>query len=134
MIRSAIVALALAALALPELSVGAHAKSRLGPLAHLQHRGARVSALVVRLDNHKILASLDPDTGLVPASTSKLFVTAATLARWGSGHRFKTRFRATGPIKKGILHGDLIFAGAGDPSFTNETLGTLVRRLKASGL
>src|SRR5699024_7558146 len=58
----------------------------------------------------------------------------ATLARWGSGHRFKTRFLATGPIKKGILHGDLIFAGAGDPSFTNETLGTLVRRLKASGL
>jgi D-alanyl-D-alanine carboxypeptidase/D-alanyl-D-alanine-endopeptidase (penicillin-binding protein 4) len=134
MIRSAIVALSLVALALPGLALGAQAKSRLGPLITLQHRGARVSALVVRLDNHKILASLDPNKGLVPASTSKLYVTAATLSQWGSGHRFKTRFLATGPIKKGVLHGNLIFAGSGDPTFANETLGTLVRRLKASGL
>ncbi|MDN5864314.1 MAG: D-alanyl-D-alanine carboxypeptidase/D-alanyl-D-alanine-endopeptidase [Gammaproteobacteria bacterium] len=119
---------------LPGFAPASHAADALAPLKALQDKGADVSALVMRLDNGKVLAELDPDTALVPASTSKLYVTTAALLQWGSEHRFRTRFLATGPIVAGTLHGDLVFAGAGDPSFTNETLAKLVRRLDASGL
>ncbi len=112
----------------------AFAAAPLAPLAHLNDRGARVSALVVRLDNGKVLAALDPDTALTPASTSKLYVTAAALAHWGTDYRFRTRLLATGKIANGIVEGDLVFAGAGDPGFTNETLATLVRHLGERGI
>ncbi|MGH8273892.1 MAG: D-alanyl-D-alanine carboxypeptidase/D-alanyl-D-alanine endopeptidase [Gammaproteobacteria bacterium] len=116
------------------LTAAAHANSPLAPLAALQHKGARVSALVVNLDNGKVLASLDPDTALTPASTSKLFVTAAVLAHWGPDYRFRTRLLATGPVTGGTLHGNLVFAGAGDPAVSNEMLAKLVRRLKSHGI
>lgn len=116
------------------LAAGAQAKTTLAPLKALHHKGARVGALVVELGDGKVLASFHPDKTLVPASTSKLYVTAAALAHWGNDHRFETRFLAAGPIVDGTLHGNLVFAGAGDPGFTNQTLATLVRRLKASGL
>ncbi|MDN5874670.1 MAG: D-alanyl-D-alanine carboxypeptidase/D-alanyl-D-alanine-endopeptidase, partial [Sinobacteraceae bacterium] len=112
----------------------ARASDAIAPLKALQDKGARVSALVMHLGTREILAKLDPDSALVPASTSKLYVTAATLMDWGNNHRFITRLLATGPVVKGTLHGDLVFAGSADPSFTNETLAELVRRLKACGV
>lgn len=116
------------------LAAAAQASSPLAPLAALQHRGARVSALVVNLDSGKVLASLDPDAALTPASTSKLYVAADALTRLGPDYRFRTRLLATGPVADGTLHGDLVFAGAGDPAFANETLATLVRRLARTGI
>ncbi|MGH8161462.1 MAG: D-alanyl-D-alanine carboxypeptidase/D-alanyl-D-alanine endopeptidase [Gammaproteobacteria bacterium] len=123
-------------LAIPLLaaSAWAHAASPLAPLAALQHRGARVSALVIRLNNDKVLAALNPDTALTPASTSKLYVAADALSHWGGDYRFRTRLLATGPVVNGIVQGNLVFAGAGDPAFTNETIAKLVRHLTERGI
>lgn len=116
------------------LAPASHAAGPLAPLKALQKKGARVSALVMRPGSGQVLARINPDTALVPASTSKLYVAAAALAYWGDGHRFRTRFLASVPVVEHTLHGDLIFVGGGDPTFTNETLATLVRRLDATGL
>lgn len=133
MSRAFLVAAACAA-AFAALAPASRAGEILAPLAALQDKGARVGALVIRLENGDVVAKLNPGAALVPASTSKLYVAAAALLHWGSEHRFTTRFLATGPVIDGTLHGNLIFAGGADPTFTNETLAKLVRRLEATGL
>lgn len=53
----------------------------------------------------------------VPASNAKLFTGAVALATLGSNARFMTRLYATAePRGNGILAGDLIVEGGGDPS------------------
>jgi len=123
-------ALLLTLLGLPALA----ATPPLAPLQALAKHGARVSALVVRLDNGATLASLNDRLALTPASVSKLYVAADALHQWGPDYRFTTRFLGTGPVKDGVLQGNLVFAGAGDPALTNEQLFILTRRLAERGI
>ncbi|HDJ86108.1 MAG TPA: D-alanyl-D-alanine carboxypeptidase/D-alanyl-D-alanine-endopeptidase, partial [Chromatiales bacterium] len=68
-------------------------------LHRLQARlGVATSALVVRLDEHRTLAAIDPKTRLIPASLTKLYTAAAALHRWGPDHRFVTRLAYRGRI------------------------------------
>jgi D-alanyl-D-alanine carboxypeptidase/D-alanyl-D-alanine-endopeptidase (penicillin-binding protein 4) len=53
---------------------------------------------------------------MVPASSQKLLTAAVAADRLGWDYRFTTRILATGPIEGGILDGDLIVVGNGDPS------------------
>ncbi len=110
------------------------ADGSLAPLAELQTHGARVSALIVRLDNGKEIAAIGPDTPLAPASVSKLYVTAAALNRWGPSYQFRTRLLATGSIHHGVIEGDLIFMGAGDPGLGNTELWQLAHNLAEQGI
>jgi len=112
----------------------AAADTPLAPLQVLASHGARVSALVVRLDDRKTLAAMQPDLALTPASTSKLYVAAGALQQWGADYRFTTRLLGTGTVKDGVLEGDLVFAGAGDPALTTEQLFVLTRRLAERGI
>jgi D-alanyl-D-alanine carboxypeptidase/D-alanyl-D-alanine-endopeptidase (penicillin-binding protein 4) len=62
----------------------------------------------------KILYDINSDAMFSPASTSKLFSVAALLQAYGDDYRFKTPVYATGPIKDGRLHGDLVLVAQGD--------------------
>lgn len=55
-------------------------------------------------------------TLMVPASTMKLVSVATAADAVGWDYRFETRFFATGPIVDGVLRGDLLIVGSGDPS------------------
>lgn len=61
----------------------------------------------------------NPNTGLKPASNTKLYTTAAAFARLGTGHRFHTEVYVNGTISAGTLTGDLILIG--DHDFTWST-------------
>ena len=100
----------------------------------LEKAGARVSGLVVRLRDGAVIGSINPDRRLTPASTSKLVLAAAALEKWGSEHSFVTKFFTTGARKGGVLLGDLIFEGAGDPSLTNEKLWFLATDIARLGI
>ena len=83
------------------------------------------------------LFELNPDTLLVPASSAKLVSAATAGEAVGWDHRFETTLRATGPIVDGLLHGDLLVTGSGDPSIggrAGDDIGVLVSALKALGL
>jgi D-alanyl-D-alanine carboxypeptidase/D-alanyl-D-alanine-endopeptidase (penicillin-binding protein 4) len=95
---------------------------------------ARVSVLVVRLRDMHIIAALNPDLRLRPASVSKLFAASAALQQFGPGHRFTSRFTSHGRLVQGTLQGDLIFVGGGSPTLDNPHLHQLVTRLKARGV
>ncbi|MBI4442534.1 MAG: D-alanyl-D-alanine carboxypeptidase/D-alanyl-D-alanine-endopeptidase [Acidobacteria bacterium] len=59
----------------------------------------------------------------VPASTAKLFVTAAALARLGPQFRYRTTLEASAPIAEdGQLQGDLVLVGRGDPNLSGRVL------------
>lgn len=54
----------------------------------------------------------------MPASNNKLVTAAVALARLGADHRFTTRVAATGEIAAGVLEGDLVVVGGGDPTIS----------------
>lgn len=80
---------------------------------------ARWSILATSLDRGDVLYSRGPGEALAPASNMKLFTSAAALEYLGADYRFSTFLAARGPIREGVLMGDLYLYGTGDP-----TLGT----------
>jgi PBP4 family serine-type D-alanyl-D-alanine carboxypeptidase len=64
------------------------------------------------------LVEINADKPLKPASCNKLRTTAAALTRLGPDFRFKTDLLAKGAVKNGVLEGDLIVRGGGDPTIS----------------
>lgn len=81
--------------------------------------GSRLS-VSVWIDGRGELAH-QPDLRLRPASTQKVLTASAALAYLDPTDRYRTTFVATGPVADGVLHGDLVLLGGGDP--TLEPLG-----------
>ncbi len=107
--------------------------SRLG---ELREQGFSISAEARLLgpDADRVLGSIDPDRQLSPASVTKAYMSAALLSRFGPQHRFTSALVSSGVIDNGVLRGDLIFEGGGDPGLTSEDLWRLVQRLKLAGV
>lgn len=80
--------------------------------------------LVVSLATGDTLFSHRADEVLVPASNLKLFTVAAGLHYLGSDYRFSTYLTGTGPIRDGVLDGDLVVYGTGDPTFSRRFFET----------
>ena len=77
--------------------------------------------LVTTLDGHPIYA-LNEAQLFQPASTAKLFTTAAAMALMGENKRFTTQVEAEGKISGGTLHGNLYLVGGGDANFGGHDL------------
>ena len=81
-----------------------------------------------------VLESREPDLALPPASVAKAVTSLYALEKLGAGYRFATRIIATGPVSNGIVQGDIVLAGGGDPTLQTDQLGDLVARLAKAGL
>jgi D-alanyl-D-alanine carboxypeptidase/D-alanyl-D-alanine-endopeptidase (penicillin-binding protein 4) len=81
-----------------------------------------------------VLQSHMPHVAHPPASVTKALTALYALDVFGPSHRFRTRFMATAPIVEGVLAGDLILLGGGDPVLDTDALGDLARALQQSGL
>jgi serine-type D-Ala-D-Ala carboxypeptidase/endopeptidase (penicillin-binding protein 4) len=68
------------------------------------------------------------------ASLTKITTTLAALETWGPQHQFDTPIAVTGPIQNGILQGDLVIQGSGDPMFVWEEAIALGNKLNAMGI
>jgi len=93
--------------------------------------------VVQSLDRNERLFDLQPGTLLVPASVAKLAVVATAADAVGWDYRFETTIRATGPISDGVLAGDLIVSGSGDPTIggrAGEDLSSWIAALRAAGI
>jgi D-alanyl-D-alanine carboxypeptidase/D-alanyl-D-alanine-endopeptidase (penicillin-binding protein 4) len=74
---------------------------------------------VVVLDTTgKILFERNASRLFVPASNTKLLVAAAAAALLPPDLRVKTGVYAGGPVANGVLHGDLVLYGRGDPTWS----------------
>jgi len=82
----------------------------------------------------QVLESRNARQGLPPASVTKAVTALYALATLGAGHRFYTELMATGPVSGGVLQGDLILKGGGDPSLDTDRLAAMAAELKAVGV
>jgi serine-type D-Ala-D-Ala carboxypeptidase/endopeptidase (penicillin-binding protein 4) len=93
--------------------------------------------VVHSLSRDERLVELNPESLLIPASAVKLISAASAAEAVGWDYRFTTTLRATGPIVNGVLRGDLIVVGSGDPSIGGrggDPLADLVAPLQARGV
>lgn len=84
-----------------------------------QTSGVTWGALAVSLTTGDTLFARNTDLPLPPASNMKLLTTAAGLHFLGAGFRFRTYVLATAPAVEGIVDGDLILFGTGDPALSD---------------
>lgn len=89
---------------------------------------------VARLTTGEILESHDPGTGLPPASVAKALTAGYALDTLGPGHHFVTRVVATGGVTDGVLDGDLVLAGGGDPTLDTDALAALAAAVSEAGI
>ncbi len=82
------------------------------------NRRGRWAVLAVSLDRRDTLLAMNPDQLMVPASNMKLLSTAAALYYLGPDFRYRTFLLADGPQAGGVLEGDLILYGTGDPTLS----------------
>lgn len=64
------------------------------------------------------LYARNADRLFVPASNLKLVVTAAAAHYLDPGFRYATTLYGTGPVRDGVLEGDLVVYGRGDPTIS----------------
>ena len=81
--------------------------------------GASVGISVVSLPDEKILFSRNSDRLFIVASNMKLLTTAAALSSVGPEYQFKTTvYRRGDVLESGVLSGDIIVKGGGDPNIS----------------
>jgi D-alanyl-D-alanine carboxypeptidase/D-alanyl-D-alanine-endopeptidase (penicillin-binding protein 4) len=93
--------------------------------------------IVQSLDRSERLFELNPQTLLVPASVAKLAAVATAAEAVGWDYRYTTTLLATGPIIDGVLRGDLLVSGSGDPTIggrAGDDVGVWVEALRAAGV
>ena len=91
--------------------------------AGAQVLGHTLTAVDVRdVSTGRQLASHNAEVSCIPASTQKLITTAAAMDLLSADYRFATRLIASGPVENGVLQGDLIILGGGDPTLGSESM------------
>jgi D-alanyl-D-alanine carboxypeptidase/D-alanyl-D-alanine-endopeptidase (penicillin-binding protein 4) len=95
---------------------------------------AKVAYALADAETGEILEARSPLLPQPPASVAKAVTALYALDALGPAHRFATRLMATGPVADGVLEGDLILAGTGDPTLQTNALAELAARLKAAGV
>ena len=72
--------------------------------------------ICARTGDGRILAEIDSDNMILPASNMKLISTGTALHRLGPEHQYITKIAHDGQIEKGVLKGNLWIIGGGDPT------------------
>lgn len=106
----------------------------LGAMVEAARLGGRTGLVVIDAASGRVLESLNADDELPPASVAKAMTALYAIDRLGPAHRWTTRIIATGPVSGGQVQGDLVLAGAGDPTLTTDQLGDLAAALAARGV
>lgn len=93
-----------------------------------------VAIYIKETGKNRVVASLNIDKTMLPASVIKVYSAYAVLLELGYDYRWPTKFYYTGKLKRGILHGNLVVKGFGDPTLRTADLPGIVAALKAKGI
>jgi D-alanyl-D-alanine carboxypeptidase/D-alanyl-D-alanine-endopeptidase (penicillin-binding protein 4) len=89
---------------------------------------------VQEIGKNQPMVAVNADAAMNPASVMKLLTTYAGLELLGPAYTWPTMLYANGKIIDGVLHGDLIIKGYGDPKLDLENFWLLIHRLRQTGL
>ncbi len=81
-----------------------------------------------------LMANHEGTTPIPAASLTKIATSLVSLTTLGADHKFQTLVSATGPIKNGVLEGNLVITGGGDPLFVIQEAVTLGNMLNQMGI
>lgn len=95
---------------------------------------ARVAVVVQPMGAAEPLLSHNADAALNPASVMKLVTSFAALHQLGPDYAWTTDVWVDGSIADGVLDGNLVIKGHGDPGLTLERIWLLQRELRARGI
>lgn len=93
-----------------------------------------VGFVVINMSDGRVLEDGKPELGLPPASVAKSMTALYALDALGADYRFATSVHALGPVTDGIVEGDLVLAGGGDPTLDTDRLAELAAALKRAGI
>ncbi len=82
----------------------------------------------------KVIASLHAKKTRTPASVIKVLTTYAAIVKLGFDYRWPTQFFTSGRLRNGLLQGDLLVKGFGDPTLSSKDLESIVKRIKRKGI
>ena len=91
--------------------------------------------------NGRVVFERNGDRLFIPASNTKLVVSAVAAALLPPDLRFRTSVYAGGPVEGGVVHGDLVLYGRGDPTLSGRyydsvsvPFDTMADSLRARGI
>ncbi|CAG0971241.1 serine-type D-Ala-D-Ala carboxypeptidase/endopeptidase (penicillin-binding protein 4) [Burkholderiales bacterium] len=93
-----------------------------------------VAIVVQEAGAFRPLFSLQAQRPMNPASVMKLVTTFAALELLGRDYRWRTEAYVDGAISEGVLDGDLVLKGGGDPKITVEQWSSFMAALRERGL
>ena len=81
------------------------------------YKHAALSVCVMDMETNKIVAAINPEISLIPASSLKLITTLSALDILGPEYTFTTKISYSGKIDPdGTLNGNIYIVGSGDPT------------------
>ncbi len=85
-------------------------------------KSATLAFCVIEIKTNSVIAEYNAHQFVIPASTQKAITTSAALGILGANYRFETKIYYTGNFNKetGIIDGDVIIYGGGDPTLQSE--------------
>lgn len=93
-----------------------------------------VAIMIQPLDAVEPVLSHNADAALNPASVMKLVTSFAALNQLGPSYAWRTDVWADGNVVDGVLTGNLVIKGHGDPTLTLERMWLLQRTVRAHGI
>lgn len=83
------------------------------------HAGATHAILILDAATGETILERNPGKLLIPASNAKLITAVAALETLGAEFTWETPVLIDGTIAGDVLHGDLLIAGSGDPTWSD---------------
>ena len=93
-----------------------------------------LSVVVLPADGQPPRLAWQPDVARNPASVMKLVTTYAALELLGPAFTWQTPVFIDGPVADGVLRGNVVLQGVGDPKLVAERLWLMLRRLQGQGI
>ncbi len=93
-----------------------------------------VSVYVRQIGNEKALIAHNAETAMNPASTMKLLTTYAALDLLGPAYRWRTEIYRDGELFDGVLLGNLVIKGYGNPELMQHDMWRMLSDLRQTGL
>ncbi len=95
---------------------------------------SKVGVEVMQASDGDVLFAHNPSVPFNPASNTKMLTTAAAITYLGGDYRYHTALYGPAPDDEGVVHGDVVLRGSGDPSLTSSDLAEIARDLAGRGV
>ena len=110
-------------------------RERLSELLHDRTLGrSRVGVEVMQASDGDVLFAHNAEHTFNPASNTKMLTTAAAISYLGGNYRYHTALYGPAPDGEGVVHGDVVLRGSGDPSLTAGDVAEIAHNLAERGV